>query len=403
MGKIVALAEPELDWSRGRFAAYYRGAEVPPPPELARREFAAFPFAAETGMRRHAALPAPVDLEGFLRTVVPRHVYYSSAYYERPDHPTMAEKVWLGADLIFDLDADHLKGAESLGYAAQLDLVKRQLVRLVDEFLLRDFGVDASQMAIVFSGGRGYHVHVREERFRGLSSPERRELVDYLAGTDADVSGTITEVRFTGPDGAHAKMFRKLPEPEAPGWPGRTMRGFLDLLDRWSADDPVRVVAELERLGVGPTPARQFARALAKGSAAQRVRLSRTLDGFPTKIPTPIFEAVLREAAVAMQGETDAPVTTDIHRLIRLPGSLHGGTGFRVVPIPRERVDAFEPFRDALAPGVGGGSGTVAVRLREPVDYPFDPRVNGPADAVLEIAPAAALFLILRGEAALRP
>jgi DNA primase small subunit len=43
----------------------------------------------------------------------------------------------------------------------------------------------------------------------------------------------------------------------------------------------------------------------------------------------------------------DEPVTTDIHRLIRLQGSLHGKTGFAVTRV--RDLEAFDPFRDAIA------------------------------------------------------
>ncbi|HEV2167039.1 MAG TPA: DNA primase small subunit PriS [Thermoplasmata archaeon] len=401
MAKLVALPARELAWARERFARYYGRSPIEAPSDLARREFAAFPFAAETTMRRHAALPTPEDLGGFLRSVVPRHVYYSSAYYTYPDHPTMAAKEWLGADLIFDLDADHLRGAASLGYADQLRLVKQQLKRLYDDFLLQDFGIDPARARIVFSGGRGYHVHVHDERFLSLDSAERRELVDYLSGAEADVASYIIEERHADATNPRARRFRRLPAPDAPGWRGRTTRGLLDLLARWEAAGVEAVEAEFAKAGANPREARQIARYLVEEGGAARVREGLSLEAFPRSVPTELFEAVLRGAAIEMQGETDAPVTTDIHRLIRLPGSLHGGTGFRVLPVDRDRVDAFDPFREALVEGPGAG--LTAVVLTEAVDHPFEPRVAGAAGEALELPEPVALFLVLRGEAALRP
>jgi DNA primase small subunit len=104
VAKNVPLDAPTLEWAKGVFAEYYRTARIAPPERLNRREFAAFPFATETFMRRHATLRTPAEFQEFLSREVPRHVYYSSAYYRRPAEPMMAEKEWLGADLIFDLD-----------------------------------------------------------------------------------------------------------------------------------------------------------------------------------------------------------------------------------------------------------------------------------------------------------
>ncbi|MCI4318324.1 MAG: DNA primase catalytic subunit PriS, partial [Thermoplasmata archaeon] len=169
MGKIVALEGPTLAWAHAQFARYYSTAIVDPPPRFARREFAAFPFATETLMRRHAAFRSAGEFRGFLARESPRHVYYSSAYYRFPDHPKMAGKEWLGADLIFDLDADHLRQSAGRDFAGQLALVKEKVTALLDDFLFGDFGIDPAQTTLVFSGGRGDHVHVHDEAYLTLT------------------------------------------------------------------------------------------------------------------------------------------------------------------------------------------------------------------------------------------
>ena len=65
-------------------------------------------------------------------------MYYSSAYYRRPEEKVMLEKQWMGAELIFDLDADHLAGADKLTYSQILEEVKRHTERLVFKFLMDD-------------------------------------------------------------------------------------------------------------------------------------------------------------------------------------------------------------------------------------------------------------------------
>ncbi len=42
-----------------------------------------------------------------LAETVPSDVYHSCAYYENPDFD-MDKKGWIGADLVFDIDADHI-------------------------------------------------------------------------------------------------------------------------------------------------------------------------------------------------------------------------------------------------------------------------------------------------------
>ena len=418
MAKTVPLDAATLAWAKSVFAAYYRSARIDPPDRLNRREFAAFPFATETFMRRHATLRTAEEFRDFLVREVPRHVYYSSAYYRRPAEPTMAAKEWLGADLIFDLDSDHLRGAEGLDYAGQLALVKRRLVQLVDDFLFGDFGIDPSTTSLVFSGGRGYHVHVRAEGFLSLSSPERRELVDYVLGTgvealravgvqrqSAELPTTEAAVEDAGGVASVASAIpraRYLVPPDTPGWPGRTTRAVLEVLHRWELAGREVAAKEMIASGLPPARARRWARLLVDAGGAAKVRSSLTLEVFPREVPAEFLEAIVPRAAIEVQGETDAPVTTDIHRLIRLPGSVHGGTGFRAVPLTRDSVNDFDPFRDSLVAPMGDAS--TSVTFTEEVRYPFPGGgVHGRPGGEDALPTPVALFLVLRGEAALRP
>ncbi len=418
MGRTATLDPPTLDWCRRRFAEYYRTHRVEPPPRFTRREFAAFPFTTQTLMRRHAAFRSAEELEQFLARETPRHVYYSSAYYRAPSHATMAAKGWLGADVIFDLDADHLRQAGGKSYAEQLALARSRFLDLVDGFLFGDFGLDPTDVSLVFSGGRGYHAHVHAESFLGLSSSERRELVDYVLGGNPDLQAVLARVRETDRGGALAfgggpevgggdggrsspgrqRPFRRLVPPDTPGWPGRASRAFLSVLGRWRAGGPALAAQEMRGFGVPGPVADEWADRLVTRGGAQRVQETLSLEVFSAEFPPTLVEAILREATIEVQGETDAPVTTDIHRLIRLPGSLHGGTGFRVAPLTRDELDRFDPFRDARP--FADGEPVERVLLLATVDYPTQPvPARGREGETLELPRSAALFLTTRGEA----
>jgi DNA primase small subunit len=57
-------------------------------------------------------------------------------------------------------------------------------------------------------------------------------------------------------------------------------------------------------------------------------------------------------------------VSTDTNRLIRLPGSLHGGSGLSVERIPRGEIEAFDPLVDAVPETFRGHE--IAVEITEP-------------------------------------
>ncbi len=154
--------------------------------------------------------------------------------------------------------------------------------------------------------------------------------------------------------------------------------------------------------GIPLTKARRWAKLLVDEGGAAKIRTHLTLEVFPREVPVEFLEAIVPGAAIEVQGETDAPVTTDIHRLIRLPGSLHGGTGFRAVPLSRDSLDDFDPFRDALLAPLDGDR--TRVTFTEEVRYPFpNGGVHAHPGAVAELPTPVALFLVLRGEAALPP
>jgi DNA primase small subunit len=195
---------------------------------------------------------------------------------------------------------------------------------------------------------------------------------------------------------------RTLAPPDAPGWAGRTTRSLLEVLRRWETVGTKSAAEEMTALGLPPAKARKYARLLIEQGGAEKIRSSLSLDVFKADLPAEFLEAVVPRAAVEVQGETDAPVTTDIHRLIRLPNSLHGGTGFRVVPLNRDEIAAFDPFRDALVPTPPDA--TTPVTYVEETRYPFPGGgVHAVPGGTDELSTPVALFLLLRGQAELRP
>ncbi|MDY7082582.1 MAG: DNA primase small subunit PriS, partial [Halobacteria archaeon] len=178
---------------KGRFGDYYRGEKITPPRAHDEREWAYIPFtpSPETRMIRHRSLLDLGSLDAWLADAKPQHVYYSSARYNRPQAQSMNDKGWKGADLIFDLDADHLDDVEPEdSYAEMLSKCKDELIHLL-EFMEDDFGFEDTQ--VVFSGGRGYHIHVFDDRVQYLRSEARREIVDYVRGI-----GFAPKLAFSG-------------------------------------------------------------------------------------------------------------------------------------------------------------------------------------------------------------
>ena len=90
------------------FADFYRypSTVIPSPSSLGQRELGFLLFRKQI-MLRHKVFAHISDLKSFVSETVPSDVYHSCAYYENPALD-MDKKGWLGADLVFDIDADHI-------------------------------------------------------------------------------------------------------------------------------------------------------------------------------------------------------------------------------------------------------------------------------------------------------
>ena len=74
------------------------------------------------------------------------------------------------------------------------------------------------------------------------------------------------------------------------------------------------------------------------------------------------------DMAPRMSGEVDEPVTADIKRLIRLPGSVHGKSGLRVTPITRDELTDFDPLQMAVPKEYSDESVKITMRRDSQLD-----------------------------------
>jgi DNA primase small subunit len=346
--------ERTLRFLAHEFRQYYSSTRIPSPPRLSRREFA-FTFFGKNFMMRHTGFRQRTELARFLAHRNPSSVYYSTAYYRKPGAGTMGEKDWLGADLIFDLDADHIEGAEDLSFEDMLARVKQEFRKLIYDYLLTDFGFREKEIDVVFSGGRGYHIHIYREDVLGLTSHERREIVDYITGKGIDKERFLTKkaIGVTNEGSRFSKGIYtyRLPSAEEAGWRGKITRGVVDVARSFTdRDDAMRRLMAIK--GVGKKTAESVVSELfdsPTGKEKFEELQQGNVDVFSSdRILNAFVTLALEEAAINLGGETDEPVTADIKRLIRLPGSLHGKTGFRVVPLTLGELDQFDPLTDAV-------------------------------------------------------
>ncbi len=367
------------------------------------REIGIVPFSGS--MSRHMWFK---DLDSFRRLLVeetPLHCYHSVAYYEKPD-ARMGEKRWIGADLVFDIDADHVNtpcrtehtpwkckscGEEGIRetetcpkcgervdsrkwFCSSCIRAAAREVKKAIEILKEDFGIE--KVRVSFSGNRGFHIRAVSDEVLQLGGHERREIAAYIMGEGVEVfgrRGAIQHIRNVK-GGAWVKM----PTIKDRGWRKR-IAGYL--------------LREIEE-----------GKALHEAGEELKRKLKLALSGREKPymlVGTKVLRRVVRlteKGLTEMGCKIDVVVTEDVHRLIRVINSLHGGTGLRVVPLLEDEIMSFDPFRQAV------------IQIDDPVkviiNYPV-PRFQllketyGPyqSSEEVELPLHAAAYLILRGMA----
>ena len=364
-------------------------------------------------MVRHKKFENLDELRSFLATAVPSDVYYSSALYEHPEIE-MDRKGWLGADLIFDIDADHIPTAcnkvhdtwvcSKCGFVGRgitpkicprcgeskftakawpcevcLETAKVETIKLLD-MLIKDLGFSSSEIVIAFSGHRGYHVHVESKATQDLGQMARKEIVDYVIGLGI-------EPAFHGLNEKGSKSYgAKGPSLDDLGWTRRIAKGTYEILLKATPE-------ALECVGLHAKVIDILIKnrnALLKSWNIQGPR--NAVKG----IGAESWKRIVARSIEFQAAKIDTVVTTDIHRLIRLTNTLHGKTALKKMECLFSNVDNFDPLKSSVV----FRQGTITVDVIEAPKFRVGDEVFGPyKNRRIELPTAAALFLLCKNAA----
>jgi DNA primase small subunit len=398
------------------FRKYYRSMDTPllALKEFQQRELAFLQF-GEQMMIRHMAFRDEEELKEYLAYKTPAHVYYSSAYYSNPMDQNMNRKGWLGADLVFDIDADHIPTpcksdhdiwlcldckSEGRGFPPEscpncgkkrldtrtwvcercLGTAKDEIFKLMDEYLIPDFGLTLGDIEICFSGHRGYHLHIASKSVRELSNDGRREIADYVRGIGIDF-----ELQGFKALGKREPLIG--PNIHDKGWRGRVARALYSYLNRC---DPKELAQVLDSKRVADNICRD------KDKILRDIAESPSWWGGLSKEAVERFNRVAAVAVKEIVCNIDERVTIDIKRLIRYPNSLHGKSGLVARSLSYADLEYFDPLRDAVA----FKGGTIKVYVKDVPRIRLGEEEIGPLKgAVVEVPKAIGIYLLCRGAA----
>ncbi len=357
----MGITGNEFVWLKSLVRQFYEKNTIVPPYDISRREFGY--GSIKKIDNRNMGFENGSELNAFLRNQSPLYLSASVSEFMNPAAQPISTKGLVGSDLIFEFDADDLRtdcktvhdswscphcGASGKGRLMKctscakgtvldewvceicLNETKKQTFSLVN-VLQNDFGFVEKDIFINFSGSKGYHVHVRSPTIFSLPKSARAELANYLSLHEVDLS----QLGFSF-DG---KLFRCPPLTHAHGHALRIVRAILQKIETATLEEWMVLS------GLNPRTLTPFLEDRAR--LAKEVQ-SGVLPALPGKKTEPFWNSVLASIVDDQLLRVDKQVSTDIHRLIRVPNTIHGSTGLLARTISLSALKDFDPFSECV-------------------------------------------------------
>ncbi len=309
---------------------YFKNIEIlQPPKEMQSREFGIMTF--DSKVIRHLSFSNIGKLKAYVVQNVPSDIYCSNAYYQFPTFP-INEKGWKGADMIFDIDLKDLllpcQKEHTFYICSTCGIIYKDFIKLCNQckgikiiqntipcskcirflkketsnligFLIKDFGIKEQNIEVSFSGNTGFHIIVFDEDFLLLDSRCRSDIVGYLMGKNLSLESLGIR---------NNKQSYKIKIP----------------LSGYSYGWRKRIAQKIK---------------ISEISNDKLNKLIKKIGGyeaFKKEIDKLIFEIGIK---------IDPQVTTDIHRIFRMVGSLNSKSGLSKIKC--QNLDKFDPLNDS--------------------------------------------------------
>ncbi len=336
--------------------------------EIQHREFAFLSW-DKSFMIRHKGFMNFDLFKSELKGAIPKHVYYSAALYHDPANKIMTDKGWFGCDFVVDIDSDHMdlpcQKSHDYFICTKCDFISTQeitkcpecessirkqlwlcddclkaskieVLKLIDDFL-PDFGFTRKNVLFNFSGHRGYHVHLRDDYIRTLSSNERRQIVDYITGTNFNPNDYFNYKASNG--------YFMGSSIDDPGWKGRIARTFHKILTSYDSIDSFDKDYGHYMLD---TKIKKFLFESPKREQLINQLINKNPKWTIMEFGKSSWEKIKNFLLKISRCDIDVPVSIDTHRLIRAQGSINGKTGFIVKPLDYYELVNFEPLVEPI-------------------------------------------------------
>ncbi|MDD3159487.1 MAG: DNA primase small subunit domain-containing protein [Candidatus ainarchaeum sp.] len=369
----------EEKFLKENFKDYYSKNFVDSINDINKREFGYGVFKRKIA-NRNMYFESATKMNSFLRDFVPLFFSYSNSYYSFPDKTPMINKGWLKSDLIYEFDADDF--SEDLIVIndiqwfskVDIDLAKKQVFNLLN-FIENDFNFSLDGLKINFSGKAGYHVHLRNNEIQNLSKPARIELVDYLTGNGISYNSLGYDI-----DDNFFCSTRK------GNWIKRINLGIKEFFKK-----------DIKEISKITTLSKPKIKLILESKEKYYSNLDKGLlfKVDDNKSKNKIFwKNVLDKVVNENSSKIDRQTSIDINKIIRLPSTLHGDTGFIAKELTIDSLKDFNPYIDAVV----FDKTNVKVFVQKAPKFSLNHLEFGPYENETVVVPKfAAIFLIGKG------
>ncbi len=230
---------------------------------------------------------------------------YAGAVYDQPLSPSLRiqDAEWVGHELVFDLDINEYDlvrvcGCKGREYCQQCWGLIQEAAEIMDETLKEDFGYE--KRIWVFTGGRGLHCWIRDEKAFYYTPRQRDAVVSYMQ-------------MIHDPKGQQ----RVDPIPNAPKL--LVTRIYSKTLISFLTQTEEKVIEKATGLSK-----QRVKRLVKEAKEFQEGEIGKPLGTWLKKSEE---EQILKTAILYRYPRIDHKVSIDIRRVVRMPGTVHSSTG----------------------------------------------------------------------------
>ena len=415
-GSNLSNITKNIYYLRDLFKEYYKNNPVDSPIEIQKREVGIGDFGKKISAR-HLAFQNNDQLNEYLRTKTPFFISYSVGYYNYPDRRgSMDQKELLGADIVYEFDSDdfdlecqnkhdvwvcknpnckkhgfgHIDKCPECESAVEitewtcdncLNKAKTETKRLID-FLEKEFNLDSDSFIISFSGSKGYHIRLTNKSIIGLSKSARLQMMNYILGKDLD----LKQLGFE-----YINKQWSCPTPgKVSGW----SKKILDFIISYISQADYKTLKK--DFNFSKLKAEQFLEK--KDDILNKMYNNMLYSNFYNG--SKFWQNLIEFSISQISFKIDPMSSSDIYKIMRMPDTIHGGTGFLSSTIKKvDNLKDFDAFSDPVVLDMKNFKKikilkpTPKFRIRDQVYGPFE------SDEQVDLPIAVSSFLILKGVA----